>query len=251
MKILKQLKIRFIMDHEQIQTGWILLKILGLIPARSGSKGIPGKNIKILEDKPLLLYTIDNALKSKHLDRVIVSTDSQEIAQIAQEAKCEVPFLRPAHLAQDTTPMYEVLVHVIEEMSKLGLKPEIIVLLQPTSPFRTTEQIDEAIQKFLTSSVKCLISVRKVRENPYWMKILERGFLSPVLDKSISSRQQLPTFYYPNGAIYIWSAEYLLNTNQLYPEDTIPYEMDESSSLDIDEELDWLFAEFLMSRQKN
>ncbi|MFX1506535.1 MAG: cytidylyltransferase domain-containing protein [Promethearchaeota archaeon] len=226
------------------------MKILGLIPARSGSKGILGKNIKILKDKPLIWYTIDNALKSKHLDRVIVSTDSQEIAQIAQKANCEVPFIRPIHLAQDSTPMYDVLVHAIEEMSKLGFKPEIIVLLQPTSPFRTTEQIDEAVQKFLASSVRCLISVRKVRENPYWMKTLERGFLQPVLDKSVSSRQQLPTFYYPNGAIYIWNTSYLLNNKQLYPEDTIPYEMDEISSLDIDEELDWLFAEYLIFRQK-
>ena len=227
------------------------MNILGLIPARSGSKGIPGKNMKLLKGKPIIWYTIEAALASKYIHRTVVSTDSEEIANIAREAKAEIPFIRPANLAQDDTPMNEVLIHAIQEMERINWPPDVLVLLQPTSPFRTTNHLDIAIEKFLESSASCLISVRKVRDNPYWIKTLDEGYLCPFLEneKSFHTRQSLPLFYYPNGAIYIWKTNTLLNSTQQLPVETIPYEMDVYSSLDLDEEIDWLFAEFLLLKE--
>jgi N-acylneuraminate cytidylyltransferase/CMP-N,N'-diacetyllegionaminic acid synthase len=228
------------------------LNILGLIPARSGSKGIPGKNIRLLKGKPLICYTIEVALTSKYLNRTIISTDSDEIAAIAREANAEVPFIRPAHLADDNIPMYDVMVHAVHEMKKIDWMPDILVLLQPTSPFRTVTHLDEAIEKFQKSSSTCLVSVKKVKENPYWMKSLKNGYLHSFLEDEpfIHSRQSLPVIYYPNGAIFIWKTDYLLSSTQQLPKDTTPFEMDVLSSLDLDEEIDWLFAEFLLSKDK-
>lgn len=225
------------------------MKILGLIPARGGSKGIPRKNIRPLKGKPLIYFTIDAALASKYLDRIIVSTDSEEIAQIARKANAEVPFIRPTDLAQDTTPMYDVIVHTIREMEKNNWMPDILVLLQPTSPFRTVAHIDEAIEVFQKSSASCLISVKRAKENPHWMKSIKNGFLQPFLEDKpfIDSRQALPEIYYPNGAIFIWKTNYLLSSTQQFPEDSVPYEMDEITSIDLDDPVDWQYAEFLMS----
>lgn len=228
------------------------LNILGLIPARGGSKGIPGKNIRLLKGKPLIYFTIEVAIASKYLNRIIISTDSEEIAAIAKKTNVEVPFIRPAYLAQDDTPMYDVMIHAIHEMKKIDWMPDILVLLQPTSPFRTVSHLDEAIERFQQSSATCLMSVKKVKEHPYWMKSMKNGFLQPFMEEKsfIHSRQSLPVIYYPNGAIFIWKTKYLLGSTQQFPQDTIPFEMDDYSSLDLDEEADWLFAEFLLSREK-
>lgn len=229
------------------------MEILGLIPARGGSKGIPGKNIRLLAGKPLITHTIHTALKSELIDRVMVSTDSEEIANISKKAGAEVPFLRPNNLAEDDTPMLSVIKHCLEQITAMNWHPDILILLQATSPFRKTQHLDNAIEKFLESSVTCLISVRRVNDNPYWMKVIKGKFISPFIENThnFHLRQSLPIIYIPNGAIYIWKTSYILNSNQLLPSDTIAYEMDDYSSLDLDNEMDWKFAEFLIKENLN
>ncbi|MFW9777506.1 MAG: cytidylyltransferase domain-containing protein [Candidatus Heimdallarchaeota archaeon] len=230
------------------------MNFLGLIPARSGSKGIPNKNLKLLDNKPLIYYSIEAALASKYLKQVVVSTDSQEIAESARKAEADVPFIRPLQLAQDDTPMRDVLVHAIQELTLIGRNPDILVLLQPTSPFRTTRHIDDAIEQFLAANSTCLMSVRKARENPYWMQVLKRGVLQPFLPNEPfhATRQSAPPILYPNGAIYIWKTEYLLARSQpQFPPDMISYEMDFYSSVDIDESYDWKFAEFILAQRRS
>jgi CMP-N,N'-diacetyllegionaminic acid synthase len=221
--------------------------VLGVIPARGGSKGIPDKNIRELHGKPLIAYAIEAALESRNLGRVVVSTDSPRIAEIARDLGAEVPFLRPSSLAADDTPMLPVLGHAIETLNSIGDQLDTVVCLQPTSPLRKTRHIDEAIDLFRTRSCPALVSVCPVRESPHWMLEVDDGIGRPFLEGGWEghSRQLLPALFRLNGAIYVFSLDTVV-TRRTLPDEVCVYEMDAISSIDIDSEIDWALASALM-----
>lgn len=226
-------------------------QIIALIPARSGSKGIPGKNIKYLNEKPLIAYTIEAAKHSRLIDRIIVSTDDKTIAKVSMNYGAEAPFLRPKKMAEDSTPTLPVLRHAIKWL-RINEKyvPEIVVLLQPTSPLRTSKMIDSAIRVFLKSGRCTTVSVNQVKENPYWMKILQNGYLRSFKknDLRITRRQDLPDVYMINGAIYICRTELLFGRDPYEANNVRAFIMDRKSSIDIDAPEDFFLVEKLMKR---
>ncbi len=220
-------------------------KIFALIPARAGSKGVPNKNLKTLLGKPLIAWTIEFAKMCKYVDKVIVSTDSKEIAEVSKRFGAEVPFMRPKNLAKDDTPMYKVVLHAIRTLKALGEKFDVIVLLQPTSPLRTHKDIERAIERFLSSSAKSLVSVCERSKYYFWaMEINAYGYLK--IKKIPSRRQVLPKVYVPNGAIYISHVNVFLKEKTFFTNRTLPFIMPEERSIDIDTETDFKIAECLM-----
>ncbi len=227
------------------------MTILGIIPARGGSKGIPQKNLVSLAGKPLLSYTCEQALRAKSLTRVIVNTDNEEIARCAKGYRVEVPFLRPKHLSEDETPMLDVLLHALETLqSQEGYQPDIVVLLQPTSPLRQAEQIDEAVQKLVNSDADSVVSVVEVPHqfNPVSLLRLESGSLIPYLNgPQISRRQEKPILYARNGpAILAVRRKILVEQKSLYGNRTLPFVMPLEFSVDIDGPSDLAFAEWIL-----
>ncbi|MCK4825372.1 acylneuraminate cytidylyltransferase family protein, partial [bacterium] len=182
--------------------------ILALIPARGGSKGIPKKNIKPLLGKPLIAWTIEQAKKSKYFDIIIVSTDSEEIAKISEKYGAEVPFLRPKQLARDSSPTIDAIMHALNWFEERGEYFDIVVLLEPTSPLRKENDLDNAIELFIKNIDKAdsLVSVGEVHlENPYIMKKIEHGYAKSFMeiDEDMYQRQQLPKVYFPYGVVYL------------------------------------------------
>lgn len=228
---------------------------IGIILARGGSKGIPRKNIKMLNGKPLIYYVIKTGLKSKYINRLIVSTDDKEIAEVAKRYGAEVPFIRPAYLATDEATGIDAIIHCIDWLKKEeDFIPEDIIHLQVTSPFITADDINRAYEKFYKSKASSLIGVTRVDKNPYWMKkINEDGYLEAFVkdNKVYARRQELPPVYVLNGAIYIAKTEALTKNRSFETEKTLPYIMPEERSVDIDNNLDWKFAEFLMEEKYN
>ena len=224
--------------------------VLAIIPARGGSKGVPRKNVKILAGKPLISWTIEEAKKSKYIDRLILSSDDEEIIRVAKRWGCEVPFVRPKELAQDDTPGIEPVLHALSELT--GYK--FVLLLQPTSPFRTVEDIDVAIEACLKNNADTCVSVSKVEKSPYWMyEVDEYKVMKPLLnpEQIYNSRQLLPTIYSLNGAIYLSSCDWLRKDKRFINDKTFPYIMPVNRSIDIDSELDFIVAECLMLTQMN
>ncbi|HBF76227.1 MAG TPA: acylneuraminate cytidylyltransferase family protein, partial [Clostridiaceae bacterium] len=179
-------------------------KILALIPARGGSKQIINKNIKLLCGKPLISYTIEAALASDYIDDVVISTDSDLIAEISLKYGGQVPFMRPKELAGDESKTIDVAIHAINALIKMGRNYDYLVLLQPTSPLRTKDDIDSAIKIIIDGDISSLVSVREVKENPALMRTIENNKLKNIMDFNGSLRRQdLPKYYIFNGAIYI------------------------------------------------
>ncbi|QAA31662.1 cytidylyltransferase domain-containing protein [Clostridium manihotivorum] len=229
-------------------------KIVAIIPARGGSKGIPRKNIKELNKKPLIAYSIEEALKSKYIDRVIVSTEDLEIANISKSFGAEIPFMRPDALARDNTPGIEPIIHCIEylrEVEKYDV--QYIICLQCTTPLRTSVQIDEAIEKIVNSNNDSLVSVTESEISPFWMKKIVDDKLVDFIEDSTfyARRQDAPEVYTLNGAIYIAKTELLLKNRNWYTENTLSFIMDRVSSIDIDDLIDFKFAEFLLNHKEN
>lgn len=224
------------------------MSILGLISARGGSKGIPYKNIKPLNGKPLIAYTIEQARESKCLTRLIVSTDDENIADMAKEYGAEVPFMRPNELAQDHTPGIDVVLHAIDWLNtNEGYCPDAIMLLQPTSPFRMAADIDNAVAIYNERNPLSLVSVCIADDNPYWMMSINDGILTPLFGHiDHTRRQDLPKAYKLNGAIYISSPAVLKERRTFFTENTIPYIMPRERSMDIDDMLDFHIAEYLL-----
>lgn len=223
-------------------------KVLALIPARGGSKGIPKKNIKHLNGKPLIEWTIDAAKQCKYIDRVIVSTDDKEIADLSISLGVEVPFIRPNHLALDDTPGIEPVIHALDFF------PEVddLLLLQPTSPLRTVIDINNIFDIRSKFHAQSAVSVVQSRP-PEWMyRLSADNKLIPVIkDQSKSqNRQSLTRSYMLNGALYLATRQFILNNRTLTTTDTVAYEMPPNRSVDIDTLLDWDFAEYLISLQK-
>lgn len=227
-------------------------RILAVIPARGGSKGITRKNIVIINGKPLIQYTIDEAEASKYIDRVIVSTEDNEIAQIVQKCGAEVPFLRPVELAEDKTKTIEVLVDTVNELMKLGFKYDYLVLLQPTQPLRKCFHIDEAIEKIIDEGEESLISVSEVREHPILMKTINGlGDMENLLkQRSDIRRQDFNKVYKVNGSIYINKLDDNFNSTISLNDNKLAYIMDKKYDLDIDEPGDLKLFEFFLKTTK-
>lgn len=224
------------------------IKNLAIIPARGGSKGIPRKNIRILGNKPLIAYTIQAALQAKKIDRVIVSTEDEEIETISQNYGAEI-IKRPVELAEDNSSPIDVIIHVIDTLKgKIRQEPELIVLLQPTSPFRTSSDIDKAIELFDPSICESIVSICECKKTPFKTLVIENNYLTPFIDVKHmhASRQTLPTVYYPNGAIYISPPQILREKGTFHVEASIPYLMPQERSLDIDTETDLMVAELYL-----
>lgn len=228
------------------------MKILLTIAARGGSKGIKNKNIRPLFGKPLIAYTIAVAKKWGKADRVIVSTDSEKIAEIAKCYGAEVPFMRPRELAEDDTPKLKVLHHALRYFESKGEFYDVLIDLDATAPLRLVSDLDNALKIFLSSDAKTLISVTRARKNPYFnmVEIDEMGFakLSKIPDRPVYSRQKAPKVYELNASIYIFRVPDIYELDSAISEKTVIYEMPPERSVDIDSELDWLFVEFLVER---
>ncbi len=214
--------------------------ILAIIPARGGSKGIPKKNIVLVNNKPLIQYTIDEALSSKYLDDIIVSTDDMEIAEISKNLGAQVPFLRPDFLADDYSKTIDSLIYTIQQLEKFGKYYNYIVTLQPTQPLRKNWHIDEAIKKLIETNYDSLVSVSRVKEHPILMrKIKKDGTLENILNiNSTVRRQDFFEYYRVNGAIYINKINDKFNTNTSLNDNQLAYIMDNKFDIDIDEKMD-------------
>jgi len=227
-------------------------EILAIIPARGGSKGIRNKNLKLLAGKPLIQYTIDAVKGSKLITRTILSSDSLEIINYCKEEGIEAPFVRPKKLAQDDTSMLEVVIHTLSFLKeKENYIPDYIILLQPTSPLRTSKHIDEALLLLVNSDADSIVSVIEVPHNfnPYSVMKLDGNYIKPYLeyDERLNIRQMKPKFFARNGpAVLAFSYECVINKKSMYGDKILPYFMNREESIDIDSELDLLFAEFLI-----
>jgi N-acylneuraminate cytidylyltransferase/CMP-N,N'-diacetyllegionaminic acid synthase len=228
--------------------------MIAIIPARGGSKGLPGKNIKPLNGTPLICHSIQSALKAKSISRVIVSTDDDEIAQIARECGAEVPFIRPRNLAEDNSMVMDVYFYTVDRLTdKSNEQIESFVVLLPTAPLRIAEDINTAVEIFKEKKADSVISVMDANVPIEWYrKIDEQGILkdySPNIS-AIKNRQEFKKSYIPNGAIYVFRTEVLRKTRQYYTDKTYPYLMPRERSADIDEIIDFEWAEFLLKRIK-
>ena len=219
-------------------------KVLALIPARGNSKGIPGKNIIDFAGLPLIAHTISAAKLSQYIDAVVVSTDSLEIASVAEKYGAEVPFLRPAHLAEDISKTIDAVIHALDELRSAGRQFDIMVLLQPTQPLRTKEDIDGAMELFVSKNCWSLLSVCEVCDHPIFIRTIGSGGETIPLQACGSTirRQDLPVFYKLNGAIYINTIEEI-SENTSFNDNKIAYIMEKSHSVDIDEPVDLLIGE--------
>ena len=226
------------------------MPVLGVIPARGGSKGIPGKNIRPIAGRPLLAYTSDAARASRRLTRTIVSTDDEAIAEAARGLGLEVPFLRPAPLATDAAPMLPVLTHAVAELARQGFAADVVVLLQPTSPLRRAEHIDAAVDLLEATGADSVVSVVEVPHqfNPVSVMRLAGGRLRPYEDHPpVTRRQDKPLLYARNGPAVLAVRAPILEAGSLYGEDCRPYVMSAADSLDIDTADDLRFVELVLS----
>lgn len=231
------------------------MKILYLIPARGGSKGVPGKNTRLLAGEPLINHSIKIALGiSESPEDVVVSTDSVEIAEIARKAGASVPFIRPAELATDTAGSREVIIHALEFLKKEGKDYDAVVLLQPTSPFRKREDIIRALEIFRESNPDMVVSVREARTNPYYnaYEVTSEGTLNISKgDGSITRRQDAPPVWEFDGSIYVINPDSIENYPSLVRMQKImPVENSSEINIDIDSEIDFKICELLASRLK-
>ncbi len=222
-----------------------------VIPARGGSKGIPGKNIRMLRGKPLIQYTVEAARKLVPDNQIIVSTDSPEIKKVVENMGFPVPFLRPSELATDTAGTYEVLLHALDFYETVNPTPDKIVLLQPTSPFRNEEHIKGAVDLY-EDTLDMIVSVKETASNPYYVLREEnqQGFLVKSKNGNFRRRQDCPKVWEINGAIYVINPLSLRKMPLNKFSRIRKFEMDEISSHDIDTYLDWLLAETILTKYK-
>lgn len=230
------------------------MNIVGIIPARGGSKQIPGKNVAPLCGKPLIAWTIEAAANSERLALTVLSTDDEKIAASAKRAGLTDIIMRPAELAADDTPMLPVVRHAVQTLEQDGYRPDIIALLQPTSPLRTARHIDEALQVLIETGADSVVSVVPVPHscNPYSVMRLEDGVLSPFLDypEEQNLRQKKPVLYARNGpAVLACTRACLMEKNSLYGTSTTPYHMRLEESVDVDTPFDLELCDWLMRRR--
>lgn len=224
------------------------LKVLALIPARGGSKGVPRKNVRPVGGRPLIAWTIEAALASRYVDSVILSSDDAEIIAVAQQWGCAAPFVRPAELASDTADSLQVVRHAIVATDR---RFDVVVLLQPTSPMRVAEDIDAALELFAQGGATSCVSVCEPDKSPYWMfKSGEDGFLHSLFppEQIPDRRQDAVPVSALNGAIYVAGAAHLEAGGSFLSDRTAAYAMPKQRSFDIDTELDLEIVDFLMTK---
>ena len=225
-------------------------RIVGVITARGGSVGIPGKNVKMMAGKPLIAWTIGAALAAPSLDRVIVSTDCDEIAQTCRDFGAEVPFKRPAHLALGTTTHIEVMHHALDWLLESdGEEPDYLLLLQPTTPLRTAEDIESAIEIVHQTGARNVVSVTHCDPHPWLaLRVLESGALEMAYadPRGDLRRQAMPEMWVLNGAIYLNASESLRKERTFFPSGSLPYKMPAERSVDIDTPMHFSLAEHLL-----
>ena len=228
------------------------MRALGLIPARGGSKEVPRKNLRHLAGRPAVAWTIDAALVSQALDYVVVSTDDEEITAVARGCGADVPFLRPAELAQDDTPDLPVYRHAVEWLeANEDYRPDVVAWLRPTAPLRTAEDIDGALEVLARTGADCVRSVCRAEYHPYWMKRLEGDRMVPFVEgmdeTRFQRRQLLPAAYRLNGAVDVIRCERAQTQGFLFAGDCRAYEMPPERSVDLDGELDFAYAELALA----
>lgn len=226
------------------------LEVLGLVLARGGSKSVPRKNVRLVGGKPLIAWTIETALQAHVLNRVIVSTDDKEIAGIAQQWGAEVPFMRPTELAQDDTPSIDTILHAVQWLGEHeGYHPHYIMLLQPTSPLRSAEDIEAVVRLVREKQADAVVSVCHVHQHPYWMKKINYdGQLTEFfpLDRIYTRRQDMPPIYFLDGALYLARREVLIERRTFYTDRTYGYVIPSERSLDIDTEWDLHLVDLIL-----
>jgi CMP-N,N'-diacetyllegionaminic acid synthase len=223
-----------------------MYKVLAIIPARAGSKGLPNKNIKLLNNKPLISWTIEAALNSKLIDKIIVSTDDIRIMDITSSYGIQKTNLRPESLSKGNSLSDDVIKY---EMRKFP-EHNVIIMLQPTSPLRSSIHIDDALSSFFKKRAKSLVSVFELKKSPFWAFTVEKGYLKSLFDiKTIPrTRQKLKTTYMLNGAIYISLSSFFEEQGSFITNETMYYEMKENESIDIDDLDDFKLAENILSK---
>lgn len=222
-------------------------RLLAIIPARGGSKRLPRKNILELGGKPLIAWTIEEARKSVYLDRIIVSTDDREIAEVAAEWGAEVPFFRPPHLAEDHTSGLEPIFHALDQLKEF----DYIVLLQPTSPLRVVADIDACIERCIDARADSCVSFVLNEKPPSWLyEFDEQERIIPFLDGDDSGKLEASPLYLVNGAVYVAEVESLKRNQSLLTSNTVGYVMPRERSVDIDTELDFRLSEVLLSSRE-
>ena len=225
--------------------------VVCVIPARGGSKGLPGKNIKMFCGKPLIAHTIEQARQSKYIDRVIVSTEAEEIAQISLKYGAEVPFMRPMELAEDSSSTVDVLLHAINWLETVDRYAfDILILLHVTTPLRSVEDIDKSIALLVEEKADNIFSVTEAHRNPYFNMVEEGldGFVRLVKEGCFATRQSAPKVYDMNASIYVWWKNVLKEGKQIFLKKTKAYVMPKERSIDIDDDLDFRIAEFLQTK---
>ena len=230
------------------------LSILGIVTARGGSKGVPRKNIRLLAGKPLLQYTAEAALASERLTHTILTTDDEEIAEVGRRCGLDVPFMRPAALAEDKTPTLPVLQHAVSQLEAEGKRYDAICLLQPTNPLRQTETIDGCIDLMIQSQADSVVTMLPVPHeyNPHWVYIQDqdgRFQLSTGEAQPIPRRQSLPPAYHREGSVYVMRRDVLMEQNSLYGDTLLGYLLEPKMSVNIDTWEDWQIAEERLSEQ--
>lgn len=223
-------------------------KILAIIPARSGSKGLKDKNIKMMNGKPMIAYTIEAAQNSKIFEDIIISTDSEKYAEIAKKYGGSVPYLRDKKLANDNAKSSDVILDILNRVEK---KYDSFIMLQPTSPLRIEKNIIEAYKMYLEKKANSVVSVCEMEHSPLWANILNEERRMDSFLKGIDvnkNRQELETYYRINGALYIANVEYFKKYQNFYYKDSYAYVMKKENSIDIDDELDFKIAEYLIKK---
>lgn len=231
------------------------LYIVGFIFARGGSKGVPGKNIRLLAGKPLIAYAIETAFQSQFIDRVVVSTDDEKIARVAQDFGAEIPFMRSKELAQDNSPewlAWQHAIHTLKEQDK-NRELDVFVSIPPTAPLRVVEDVDNAIQTFLTSNADIVITAKNANRHPSFNMITldeqNCAKLALPLDKQITRRQDAPLVYDMTTVAYVANPKFIMESKALFEGRVKAVIIPEERALDIDTELDFQFAEYLMTNR--
>ena len=227
------------------------MNILAIIPARSGSKGLKNKNIKLINGKPLICWSIDQVLASKYVSEVYVSTDSLDIANISKSYGALIPFIRPSYLAQDETPTSDVILHAIEELKKKGKIFSHVMLIEPTSPLRESSDIDAAVEELSKKSfAKSIVGISKVEsQHPaFCISLTSDHLLRSKNDFKVLRRQEIDELYFYEGSIYLSEINTYIEKRNFYHEDTLGYIMPKYKSFEIDDEIDFDIVEMLMKK---
>jgi CMP-N-acetylneuraminic acid synthetase len=230
------------------------MRVLGIVTARGGSKGVPRKNVRELAGRPLLVWTAEAAHAAKLLARIVLTTDDEEIAEVGRRAGLDVPFMRPAELAQDSTPSLPVLQHVVATLEAAGDRYDATCLLQPTNPLRAPDTIDRCIELLETSGADSVVTILPVpaEYNPHWVFFQDAsGALVPAMSGPlIARRQELPPAFHREGQVYVTKRDVLMERNSLYGARTIGYPIDPATAVNIDTPEDWTRAEALLGARR-